>query len=106
MATREMARAGGSGPLRRRGLPIRRFEAAGPTWPLPNDVIDAVPEARLFASAGVGPGTRRGYRRQEGVRAALLYRAHHHRRFGQRDPHQHHQSPAFLREQYHRLGTT
>ncbi|MET4515191.1 transposase [Bradyrhizobium sp. I1.7.5] len=43
-------------------LTIRRFEAAGLTWPLPDDVTDTVLEARPFASAG--PGTRRGHRRQ------------------------------------------
>jgi transposase len=31
---------------------IRRFEAAGLTWPLPDDITDAVLAARLFASAG------------------------------------------------------
>src|SRR6201997_4993205 len=61
--TREMARRMGTAPSTVR-LTIRRFEAAGLTWPLPDDVTDAVLEARLFASAGAGPGTRRGHRRQ------------------------------------------
>src|ERR1700750_1262184 len=46
------------------GLTIRRFEASGLTWPLPDDITDTELEARLFASAGAGPGTRRGHRRQ------------------------------------------
>jgi hypothetical protein len=43
-------------------LTIRRFEASGLTWPLPDDITDTELEARLFASAGAGPGTRRGRR--------------------------------------------
>ena len=38
-------------------LTIRRFEAAGLTWPLPDDITDTEREARLFASARAGPGT-------------------------------------------------
>jgi hypothetical protein len=45
-------------------LTIRGFEAAGLSWPLLDDVTDTVLEGRLFASAGAGPGTRRGHRRQ------------------------------------------
>jgi hypothetical protein len=56
--------AGGNGPFDGVRLTIRRFEAAGLTWPLPDDVTNTVLEARLFASAGAGPGTRQGYRRQ------------------------------------------
>ena len=65
MPTREIARRMGTAPSTVR-LTIRRFEAAGLTWPLPDDVTDAVLEVRLFASAGAGagPGTRRGQRRQ------------------------------------------
>ncbi|MGF6313166.1 hypothetical protein ABIB82_007197 [Bradyrhizobium sp. i1.8.4] len=33
---------------------IRRFEAPGPNWPPPDDVTDAVLEARLFARSGTG----------------------------------------------------
>ncbi|WWP84445.1 helix-turn-helix domain-containing protein (plasmid) [Bradyrhizobium sp. 26S5] len=58
MPTREIARRVGTAPSTVR-LTIRRFEAAGLTWPLPDDVTDTVPEARLFANAGAGPGTRR-----------------------------------------------
>jgi transposase len=39
---------------------IRRFQAAGLSWPLSEDMTDAVLEARLFADAG----TKQGYRRQ------------------------------------------
>ena len=58
MPTREIARRMGAAPSTVR-LTIRRFEAAGLTWPLPDDVTDAELEARLFASAGAGSGTRR-----------------------------------------------
>jgi hypothetical protein len=62
-ADREIARRMGTAPSTVR-LTIHRFEAAGLSWPLPDDITDAVLEARLFASAGAGPGTRRGHRRQ------------------------------------------
>ena len=39
-------------------LTIRRFEATGLAWPLPDDITDAELEARLFASAGAGPAAR------------------------------------------------
>src|SRR3984893_15974579 len=61
MPTREIARRVGTAPSTVR-LTIRRFEAAGLTWPLPDDVTDAVLEARLFRSAGAGPGRPRGRR--------------------------------------------
>src|SRR5205807_768014 len=38
----------------------RRFQAAGLTWPLSEEMTDAVLEAKLFADAG----TKQGYRRQ------------------------------------------
>ena len=61
MPSREIARRVGTAPSTVR-LTIRRFEAAGLSWPLPDDVTDAVLEARLFA--GVGHGSRQGQRRQ------------------------------------------
>jgi transposase len=39
---------------------IRRFQAAGLSWPLSEDMTDVVLEAKLFADAG----TKQGYRRQ------------------------------------------
>ena len=63
MPTREIARRVGAAPSTVR-LTIRRFEAAGLSWPLPADVTDAELEARLYAGVGAGPGTRRGQRRQ------------------------------------------
>jgi hypothetical protein len=65
--------AGGTAPSTVR-LTIRRFEAAGLTWPLSDDITDAVLEARLFASAGAGPGTRRGHRRQAEPDWAAVHR--------------------------------
>src|SRR5258708_13387886 len=60
MPTREIARRVGAAPSTVR-LTIRRFEASGLTWPLPDDVTDTVLEARLFAKAG--SGGRQGPRR-------------------------------------------
>src|ERR1700719_3583601 len=62
MPPREIARRLGTAPSTVR-LTIRRFEAAGLSWPLPDGVTDTVLEARLFAGAGAGPGTRQGHRR-------------------------------------------
>ncbi|MEZ0054913.1 transposase [Bradyrhizobium elkanii] len=73
MPTREIARRVGTAPSTVR-LTIRRFEAAGLTWPLPDDVTDTVLEDRLFARAGAGPGTRRGHRRQAEPDWALVHR--------------------------------
>jgi transposase len=60
MPIREIARRVGAAPSTVR-LTVRRFEASGLTWPLPDDVTDAALEARLFASAGCG--SRQGHRR-------------------------------------------
>src|SRR6202795_5177137 len=51
MPSREIARRVGTAPSTVR-LTIRRFEASGLSWPLPDDVTDTVLEARLFAKAG------------------------------------------------------
>jgi Winged helix-turn-helix DNA-binding len=51
MPSREIARRVGAAPSRVRAT-IRRFEAAGLSWPLGDDVTDAELEACLFASAG------------------------------------------------------
>ena len=61
MPVREIARRVGAAPSTVR-LTIRRVEAAGLSWPLSDDVTDAVLESRLFARAG--SGSRQGHRRQ------------------------------------------
>src|SRR3981189_1275079 len=38
---------------------IRRFQAAGLSWPLPEEMTDAVLETKLFADAGTKQGPRR-----------------------------------------------
>ena len=73
MPTREIARRVGTAPSTVR-LTIRRFEAAGLTWPLPDDITDTELEARLFASTRAGPGTRRGHRRQAEPDWAAVHR--------------------------------
>jgi transposase len=40
-------------------MTIKRFQAAGLTWPLPEEMTDAALEARLFATAGIKQGHRR-----------------------------------------------
>src|SRR4051812_35237507 len=60
MPSREIARRVGAAPSTRRQT-IRRFEAGGLTSPLPDDLTDAVLEARLFAK--FGNGSRQGQRR-------------------------------------------
>lgn len=54
---REIARRVGTAPSTVR-LTIRRFEATGLAWPLPDDITDTELEARLFASAGAGSAAR------------------------------------------------
>jgi transposase len=66
---REIARLIGAAPSTVR-LTIRRAEAAGLSWPLPEDVTDAALEARLF----VGTGTRQGRRRQAEPDWAAVHR--------------------------------
>ena len=73
MASREIARRVGTAPSTVR-LTIRRFEASGLTWPLSDDITDTELEARLFASAGAGAGTRRGHRRQAEPDWAAVHR--------------------------------
>ncbi|MBV8892419.1 MAG: helix-turn-helix domain-containing protein, partial [Acidobacteria bacterium] len=60
MPTREIARRMGTAPSTVR-LTIRRFEATGLTWPLPDELTDAALEARLFTKTG--NGNRQGHRR-------------------------------------------
>src|SRR6266581_83880 len=73
MPSREIARRVGAAPSTVR-LTIRRFEAAGLSWPLSDDITDTELEARLFASAGAGSGTRRGQRRQAEPDWAAVHR--------------------------------
>src|SRR6266702_909044 len=73
MPTREIARRMGTAPSTVR-LMIRRFEAAGLTWPLPDDITDTELEARLFAGVGAGTSTRRGHRRQTEPDWAAVHR--------------------------------
>src|SRR3979409_1546716 len=73
MPIREIARRMGTAPSTVR-LTIRRFEAAGLTWPLSDDITDTELGAPLFARAGAGPGTRRGHRRQAEPDWAAVHR--------------------------------
>jgi hypothetical protein len=52
MPSREIARRVGTAPSTVR-LTIRRFEASGLSWPLPDDVTDTVLEARLRKPAAI-----------------------------------------------------
>ncbi len=49
---------------------LKRFEASGLSWPLPDEMTDAVLEARLFANAG----TKQGHRRHVEPDWAALHR--------------------------------
>jgi transposase len=49
---------------------IKRFQAAGLTWPLSEEMTDAVLEAKLFADAG----TKQGHRRQVEPDRASIHR--------------------------------
>lgn len=63
LPSREIARRMDAAPSTVR-LTIRRFEAAGLSWPLPDELTDAALEARLFAKTGNGnTGQRQGHRR-------------------------------------------
>ena len=56
--TREIARRIGVAASTVRAT-IRRFQAAGLSWPLPDEMTDAALEARLFPDAGTKQGQRR-----------------------------------------------
>jgi transposase len=49
---------------------LKRFQASGLSWPLPEEITDAALEARLFADAG----TKRGHRRQVEPDWATIHR--------------------------------
>jgi transposase-like protein len=55
--TREIARRIGVAPSMARTA-IRRFQAAGLSWPLPDELTDTALEARLFPEAGTKVSTR------------------------------------------------
>lgn len=59
LATREVGRRVGVAASTVRAT-VKRFQACGLSWPLPEELTDAVLEARLFAEVG----TKRGHRRQ------------------------------------------
>src|SRR5215468_11858103 len=58
LPTREIARRIGVAASTVRAT-LARFHAAGLSWPLPEEMTDAVLEARLFANAGTKQGHRR-----------------------------------------------
>lgn len=60
LPSREISRRVGAAPSTVRPA-IRRFEAAGLTWPLPDELTDTALELRLFAKTG--NGNRQGHRR-------------------------------------------
>ena len=68
--TREIARRLGVAASTIRAT-LKRFEATGLSWPLPDEMTDAVLEARLFANAG----TKQGHRRHS-KNASLLHSPH------------------------------
>jgi transposase len=67
--TREIARRIGVAPSTVRTT-IRRFQAAGLSWPLSDDTTDGVLEARLFPEAS----TKQGHRRQGEPDWAIIHR--------------------------------
>ncbi len=67
--TREIARRIGVAASTVRAT-IKRFQAAGLSWPLPEELTDAALEAALFAEAG----TKQGHRRQVEPEWATIHR--------------------------------
>src|SRR5882724_6403456 len=65
----EIARRTGLAPSTVRET-LKRFEASGLTWPLPDEVTDGVLEARLYKNAG----TKQGHRRQVEPDWAIVHR--------------------------------
>lgn len=55
VSTREIARRIGVAPSTVREM-IRRLQAAGLSWPLPEELTDAALEAKLFGDAGTKQG--------------------------------------------------
>jgi transposase len=69
VATREVARRTGVAASTVRAT-LKRFQASGLSWPLPEDVTDTALEATLFAEVG----TKRGHRRREEPDWAAIHR--------------------------------
>jgi transposase len=69
LLTREIARRIGVAPSTVRET-IRRFQAAGLSWPLPEAMTDVALEAKRFADAG----TKQGHRRQVEPDWAIIHR--------------------------------
>ncbi len=69
VSVREIARRIGVAASTVRGT-LKRFAAAGLSWPLPEEMTDAVLEARLFANTG----TKQGHRRHVEPDWAALHR--------------------------------
>ena len=69
LATREVARRVGVAASTVRAT-LKRFEASGLSWPLPEELTDTALEARLFGPAG----TKQGHRRQEEPDWAAIHR--------------------------------
>jgi transposase len=65
----EIARRTGLAPSTVRET-LKRFEVAGLVWPLPDDVMDATLEAKLYKNAG----TKQGHRRQVEPDWAVIHR--------------------------------
>ncbi|HZD89137.1 MAG TPA: IS21 family transposase, partial [Pseudolabrys sp.] len=69
LATREIARRVGVAASTVRST-VKRYQASGLNWPLPDELTDAALEARLFGEVG----TKRGHRRQEEPDWAAIHR--------------------------------
>jgi len=69
LPSREIARRVGVAASTVRST-VKRYQASGLNWPLPDELTDAVLEARLFGEVG----TKRGHRRQEEPDWAAIHR--------------------------------
>jgi transposase len=69
LPTREIARRVGVAASTVRST-VKRYQACGLNWPLPDELTDAALEARLFGEVG----TKRGHRRQEEPDWAAIHR--------------------------------
>jgi len=69
LATREVGRRVGVAASTVRAT-VKRFQASGLSWPLPEELTEAALEAKLFAEVG----TKRGHRRREEPDWAAIHR--------------------------------